>query len=390
MTERLYYSDSYLWRFSARVLELRHQGSAVVLDRTAFYPASGGQPHDTGTVNGIRVLNVEEDDGGRIVHHLAAPLEAEIVEGVVDEARRFDHMQQHSGQHLLSAVFEELFHYPTLSFHLGPAASTIELGAPEISDSQLADAEKRANRLIAENRALTVTFEDAAQTQGLRKASEREGTLRIVNIAGLDRSACGGTHVRATGEIGVILLRGLEKIRGNTRLEFLCGLRAVARSRQEHLALTRIGRGLSAAPLDTPELVAQLQDQAKEADKQRRKLALEIATYVGRQQYLECAPGPDGIRRRLERHERGPLPEDVRSRATAFTAGPNAVFVALTSEPATVLLAASADSGLHAGNKLKELLAAVGGRGGGGATMAQGSIPDPAALEQIAVALSQL
>jgi alanyl-tRNA synthetase len=217
MTERLYYSDSYLSEFRARVIEADSTGLRVTLDRTAFYPTSGGQPFDVGTLSGARVMEVI-DEGDRVTHVLDAPLTAGDVEGHIDWSRRFDHMQQHTGQHLLSAVFEELYPMPTLSFHLGVESSTIDIGASALAPDRIDRVEDRCAEIVAQARPVTVSFEDAASAAGLRKESQRTGVLRIVSIADLDRSACGGTHVRSTAEIGPLFIRKLEKIRGNVRV----------------------------------------------------------------------------------------------------------------------------------------------------------------------------
>jgi len=223
MTERLYYTDSYGREFQARVVERSADGRTVYLDRTLFYPSSGGQPFDVGSIAGVAVVDVVDEED-RIAHRLEAPLATDgEVSGEVDWTRRFDHMQQHSGQHLLSAVFEELFSLHTVSFHLGTEGSTIDLEGGPVEPRTVLEAERRANQLVAENRTMDVRFENASEAQGLRKPSGRQGMLRIVSIEGLDRSACGGTHVRTTGEIGPILLRRTEKIRQSVRVEFVCG-----------------------------------------------------------------------------------------------------------------------------------------------------------------------
>ncbi len=238
MSERLYYTDSYLRDFAARAIETSAEGLLVYLDRTAFYPTSGGQPFDLGTISGVAVTEVF-DEAERVAHRVAAPIAVGPVECAIDWRRRFDHMQQHTGQHLLSAVFEELFHLKTVSFHMGADSSTIDLEGGAVDARVLADTERRVNEVIWENRAVAVQFEHAAEVQGLRKPSDREGTLRIVSIEGMDRSACGGTHVRATGEIGAVLLRKVEKVRQTTRVEFLCGGRAIRRARADYDALSR-------------------------------------------------------------------------------------------------------------------------------------------------------
>lgn len=388
MTERLYYADSYLTQFQATVVASDGPGR-VALDRTAFYPDSGGQPHDEGTLGGLKVLDVIDEDQ-RIVHVVEGELPVGArVEGVIDWTRRFDHMQQHSGQHLLSAVFEELFEFKTLSFHMGAEASTIDLSAESLEPGQLKTAEERVNALVCENRPLTVSFEDAGEAQGLRKESGRSGLLRIISIDGCDRSACGGTHVRATGEIGPVILRKVDRIRGTVRLEFLCGLRAVRRVRAEFGALSAVARLFSAAPEETPALVAALQEQAKESDKARRKLALEVAGFRGKTLYEECAADARGRRTYTQKQVSGPLDEELRAVALSFCAQPRAVYIASSANPPSVMLVVSADSGLHAGNVMKEALAQAGGRGGGNAQAAQGSLPSVESLEAVLERLAQ-
>ena len=230
MTERLYYDDCYLREFQARVVDTTDNGTRVYLDRTAFYPTSGGQPFDLGTLGGAAVRDVIDEED-RIAHVLDAPVAVGDVAARVDWDRRFDHMQQHTGQHLLSAVLIELFNIPTVSFHMGALTSTIEVAAAQIEPSRLERAEERCAEIVAAARPVTVSYEDSSSDLGLRKASARTGTLRIISIDGLDRSACGGTHVRSTAEIGPLLLRKLETLRGNVRIEFVCGLRAIQRAR---------------------------------------------------------------------------------------------------------------------------------------------------------------
>jgi len=386
MTERFYYKNSYTSEFQARVVDRSADCQTVYLDQSAFYPTSGGQPFDLGSIAGVAVVEVV-DEGDRIAHRLATPLTAgEEVTGRIDWDRRFDHMQQHSGQHLISAVFEELFGLRTVSFHLGAESATIDLEGGPVDSGTLVRAEQRANQLIYENRPLDVRFEDAKEAQGLRKASERQGMLRIVSIEGLDRSACGGTHVRATGEIGVILLRKVEKIRQSARVEFVCGDRAVKRARADYEALTKVSQVFSAALDEVPGMVAAQVEAAKAGEKARRKVELELAAYQGKDLYQATAPGPDGMRRVTQRLELGNL-EDLRAVAQNFTAQPMGVFVATLQDPPSVLLAASADSGVDAGKVLKAALTAAGGRGGGNARIAQGSVPDAGALEELMQAL---
>jgi alanyl-tRNA synthetase len=381
MTERLYYADSYLRSFRAQVEETAGDGLTVYLDRTAFYPASGGQPCDIGSIAGCAVLDVV-DEGERIGHRLSAPLGAAEADCAIDWERRFDHMQQHSGQHLLSAVFEELFALHTVSFHLGVDSATIDLQGGAVEPRTAAEAERRANAVVFENRPLTVEFEDAAAASGLRKPSDREGTLRIVIIEGLDRSACGGTHVRFTGEIGPILIRKIEKVRETTRVEFVCGGRAVRRARADFEALSAAAQLFSVSLDDLPAVAAAHLETGRAADKARRKLEVELAAFQGRELYAATAPGSDGLRRHTRRLERGGL-EELRALAQSFTGQPKSVFVAALDDPPSVLLAASADSGIDAGQAIKAALADAGGRGGGSPRIAQGSVARRELLDRV-------
>ena len=385
MSERLYYTDCYLRDFTAGVVETAGEGRVVYLDRTAFYPSSGGQPFDTGSIAGSAVVDVV-DEGDRIAHHLAAPLDAaaagQPAACSLDWGRRFDHMQQHTGQHLLSAVFEELFGLKTVSFHMGAESSTIDVEGRPVDAAILLEAERRANEVIYENRPVAVLFEDAGEAQGLRKASAREGRLRIIAIQGLDRSACGGTHVRSTGEIGALTLRKLDKVRQTARVEFLCGARAIRRARADYEALYKSAQLFSSPLDDVPALVAAQLEGARASEKALRKLQLDLAAYRGRELYAATAPGPDGMRRVTERLERGTL-EELRAVAQSFTAQPKAVFLAALAEPPSVLLAVSEDAGVDAGKQLKSAITGAGGRGGGTARIAQGSVGGAAALDAV-------
>jgi alanyl-tRNA synthetase len=385
-TTRLYYHDSYLTEFSAHIVDRSEDGLRIYLDRTAFYPSSGGQPQDTGEIGGVDVLDVVDEEK-RIAHLVAAPVDGVEVACRIDRARRFDHMQQHTGQHLLSAVLAELYGAPTVSFHLGSDSSTIDVALPGLGGAQLLAVEARVNERIAENRPVNVAYEAATDATGLRKLSSREGTLRIVSIEGLDRSACGGTHVRATGEIGALLVRKLDKIRGDVRIEFLCGMRAVRQAREDYDALSRIARLFSTSLEEAPALAAAQHKALEDAEKARRRLAGEVARFQGRELYEGTTPGADGMRRAMHRLPSGALAEEARARAAGFTAQSKAIFMAIVDDPPSVLLAVSADAGIHAGEKLKAVLTAFGGRGGGSALVAQGSIPSRERLPELIAAL---
>jgi len=380
MTERLYYADSYLTSFRARVVEKSTDGGAVYLDRTAFYPTSGGQPFDTGSIAGAPVVDVI-DEGERIAHVLGAAIDADEVECRIDWPRRFDHMQQHSGQHLLSAVMAELFGMATLSVHFGAGSSTLDLDTPSLSAEQVRAAETRANEAVFENRPVSVLFADSAEDVGLRKASDRAGVLRVISIEGLDRSACGGTHVRATGEIGPVLIRKLDKVRGAVRIEFLCGLRALRRARADFETLTKVAQVFSATLDDSPALVASQREALKAAEKDRRRLDEELGVLMGRELYDATPADSLGVRCVVKRIASGAL-YPLRAMAEGFCARTKAVFIGVVEQPPTLLLAASPDSGLDAGKLVKAAMHEVGGKGGGASRLAQGSVPSAEALER--------
>jgi alanyl-tRNA synthetase len=388
MTVRHYYTDAYRAEFTAAIVERSGDGTRVYLDETAFYPTSGGQPHDVGTLGGVAVVDVVDEDE-RIAHVLAAPLggggsEPRLV-GRIDWVRRYDHMQQHTGQHLLSAVFEDMFGAKTVSVHFGPESSTLDLDVESLTHEQFVAAEARANELVGEARPVAVTFEDAQTAQGLRKASDRAGTLRIVSIEGVDRSACGGTHVRSTAEIGAVLVRSSEKVRKTTRVEFVCGRRALRRVRRDLDALSAIAASLSSSLDDAPAVVATQSERLREADNARKKLDRELSGYRVRERYDATTPGADGVRTIVVRDATSI--DELRAFAQAAFALPRVVVIGALLTPASVLLASSEDSGIDAGRLLKERLAIVGGRGGGSPRLAQGSVPDADVVEAVVASL---
>jgi alanyl-tRNA synthetase len=382
VTDRLYYTDAYLRTFDAHVVERAGDGRRVYLDRTAFYPTSGGQPHDTGELGGARVVDVI-DEGECIAHVTDAPVTADAVTGTVDDGRRYNHMQQHTGQHVLSAVFADAFGHATVSVHFGDAYNTLDLDVASVDADTVRAAERRANEVVCANLPVTVTFEDAATAAGLRKPTERPGELRVVSIEGIDRSACGGTHVRRTGEIGPILLRRLDRVRGAARIEFICGLRAVARARADYEALTAVAASASAALDDAPARVAAIAEQLREADKARKRLADELAGYRARALHDAAAPGSNGVRW-IEQTVIAGEYEAARGIAHVLTTLPRTIYLSVSDDPPRILLATSEDSGADAGALLKAQLSAVGGRGGGSARLAQGSAAEAHALHSVA------
>ena len=381
MTQRLYYSDSYLRDFEAAVVDRSDNGRRIYLDRTAFYPTSGGQPFDTGRLGGVEVTEVI-DEGERIAHLLASPLSAQRVAGSIDWGRRFDHMQQHTGQHLLSALLAELMGYTTVGVHFGRDTSTLDVEAAGLTAEQMTDVEAKANEVVFQNRPVQVSFEDPAASAGLRKPSDRVGPLRIVAIHDLDRSACGGTHVRATGEIGAVLVRKAERARKGTRVEFLCGGRAIRQARWDHELLTRIAGEFSASAAELPGLIESQRNALKEASAERSNLQHRLDQHRARELYAASPPDAAGLRRVTVRDEDATL-EELRGLAQEFTSMPRAIFIGTTQSPSSVILAVSGDAGVDAASVLKSLLASAGGRGGGSARMAQGMVPGKAQLERI-------
>lgn len=384
MTERLYYHDAYLREFTATITGLGDGGRRVYLDRTALYPTSGGQPHDTGIMGGIRVTDVV-DEGDEVAHILGAPLPdgTPQVSAAVDWERRFDHMQQHTGQHLLSAILAEGGR-ETVSVHFGDQASTLDLASDVMPD--LVAAELAANAVVVEDRAIEVSFEDAASAEGLRKRPDRSGTLRIVTIAGLDRSACGGTHVRRTGEIGPILIRRAERTRGRIRVEFVCGLRAIRRARADFTALSTIAAGFSTGVDDAPSVVADAREQLASVRREAEALAAEVARHEAARRYGDTPPDARGRRIIIEQRATGGV-DTLRSLGLAVAALDGAVLIGTSGDPPAVLLASSPSSGLDAGAVLKAALSASGGRGGGSPRLAQGNVPSAGQLSLVVDAI---
>jgi len=402
MTERLYYTDAYTTQFTATVVEVA--GDRVYLDRTLFYPTSGGQPHDLGTLGGEPIADVVDEDA-RIAHVIARPSRLTVgqqITGTIDWTRRHDHMQQHTGQHLLSAVFEDLFGHKTVSVHFGDEYATLDLDVDMLSSDRTARAERRANELVMEGHLVHVSFENATTAAGLRKPSDREGEIRIVEIAGIDRSACGGTHVRNIAEIGPVTIRRVEKSKKQVRVEFLCGWRGLQRARADFDALQKMAAQLTCAVDELPTLVANVSESAKAADSERRKLAERLAVYQVREMRaalvaaLAATAGAtvgatvgataDGV---VRIHDSTATVDELRARAQAASLEPRTVYAGAAGTPPTVVFAASEDSGVNAGAVLKPVLAAVGGRGGGSPRVAQGSVPTAALAAAVVTTILQ-
>ncbi len=368
-TERLYWSDPYLLEFDARVLERpEHQGQpAVVLDRTAFYAESGGQPWDTGTLDGVRVKAVVEK-GDQILHVLEAALGADAVHGRVDAIRRRDHRQQHHGQHLLSQAIVELHRSETVSFHLGAETCTIDLDRT-LDDAALGAAETRANEIIWDARAVRVRSvpREEALALGL-DFSEHVGPLvRLIEVEDFDLRPCGGTHPRSTAEVGVVVVFGLERHKGGSRVSFVCGHRALAALRQRTAVLDQVGGTLAAGLLELPAAAKAAVDRLAAADKRNRELT-EWALEGEAHRVLAELPGTTIIRA----YDAWSA-QDLRTLAQKLVQlRPCVALLGSRAEKAHLVFAQSDGLTHDLGAALKAALSVVDGRGGGRGNVVQG------------------
>ena len=374
-SERLYYMDSYLVEFDAVVRDSVQENDRwkVTLDRTAFYPTSGGQPHDTGTLGEANVVDVVEQEDGSVAHIVDRALEKNSrIRGHVEWGRRFDHMQQHTGQHLLSAALEREAGAKTVSFHLGTTASTIDLDK-EVAPEDLARAEDAANTVVWENREVCVKFVTAneAAKLPLRKEPARSGDIRILEIKDYDMSACGGTHVSRTGAIGVILMTGVERFKGGQRVEFVCGSRALRAFRRMKAAVNGSVRLLSVLPDELPSAIEKMLAAGRGQQKSQETLQLRLAEHEASR--LRAAAEQMGSVRVVSAVVSGWDAGGLKRLASAIADAPSMMVVLVTDEsPVLAVTARSKDLTLDVGVILAKLLERFGGKGGGKGAMAQG------------------
>lgn len=395
-TVRLYYTDPYLTRFTAHVIERGEwEGHpAVVLDRTAFYPTSGGQPSDRGRLNSISVIGVEvREADGAIVHILEAPLSDTEAIGEIDWPRRFDHMQQHTGQHLLSAACEQLLDADTVSFHLGTETSTIDLNIPHLAWERLEEVEELVNRVIWEDRPVRTYFvrPEEVATLPLRRPPQVEGPIRLVEVAGregerpFDLNPCGGTHVARTGEVGLLKILRLDYRRQETRVEFVCGGRALRDYRRKNDTLAILAAALTVGYWELPEAVARLQEELKALRRQARGVKEQLIK-AETARLLQAAV-PVGQLRVVWAVEEGWDPADLRVLAQKVVAHPNIVaLLASLGERVHLCVACAEGVPADATALLRAVAEPLGGKGGGQARFAQGSAP-AALREQVVAAL---
>jgi alanyl-tRNA synthetase len=375
MTDRIYYHDAYCRLFDATVTRvLAHEGRpAAILDRTAFYPTSGGQPFDIGRLGAARVVETI-DAGDEVVHVLSAPLEAGTsVPGEVDWNRRFDHMQQHTGQHLLSAAFNRLFDNRTVGFHMGAALATIDL-AREAESADIERAVDEANRVVWEDQPVSIRFvsQEEAAALPLRKESAREGTLRVVEIVDFDVSACGGTHVSRTGAVGVIAVLAWERLRGGSRITFACGKRALAALRLYRDAVTGSVRSLSVLPADLPSAVERVQVESRDLRKQLKGLQDQLAVHEGARLAAQAVQ-VGGVGLLIESAVAGWDAAGLKALAASATNSRRSCVVLLSEGPSvSVVVARSEGVAVDANAVLQQLVGQFGGRGGGKRELAQG------------------
>jgi alanyl-tRNA synthetase len=382
-THRIYYDDSFAKDFSAEVLSCdpvpHGQTTAwgVVLDRTAFYPTSGGQPHDLGRLGEANILDVR-DEGDEILHVVDHQIPIGPVNGCIDWPRRFDHMQQHTGQHVLSAMFLERFGRPTVSFHLGADLCTIDLRGPEPSEEILEGAERAANQIIFEDRPVTVrygTAEDLARL-GVRKEVDRAGILRAIEIEGADLQPCGGTHVKRTGQIGTLLVRRCTKMRQDWRVEFVCGARAEAVARKDFLLLRSAAEKLSCAP---EEVIASIERALSERDTNYKnaRTALQLLADAEAALVRQATPATSNGLHVVIRVLQGIQPEFLPLFANAIAKSEKSVALLARLECGHIIFAQHPGAGKDMNALLKSTLEKIGGKGGGPSDFARGRLDDP-------------
>ena len=399
LTDRLYYTDSFLHEFDARVLSITNASgrTAVTLDRSAFYPASGGQNFDTGWLTfadqadaaPVRVMEVAEDEQtGNVVHIVegdaAALHEGLTIQGAVDVERRRDHMQQHSGQHVLSAAFEKLYKFETVSFHMGDESCTIDLATLAVKPEQMRAAERLANEVVANDHVVEVRFAspDEARAMGVRKipAAEHE-RLRLIDISGFDLNACGGTHVHRTGQIGAILLRKTEKVRQGTRVEFVCGLRAVATARRDFETLTEAAAIFSTHIHEVPRQIGKWQAEMKATVKAQHHLLEEVAELQA-ERLLQSAESRYGERLVVQYFADRDLTFLKMLAQKLVQSGHVLALLACGGGQPSLVFAQTPGSNHDMGALMKQTTQSLGTRGGGTRDIAQGGAPDAATAER--------
>jgi alanyl-tRNA synthetase len=390
-TDRLYFTDSALLQFQAQIIEIESAAGLykILLDRTAFYPTGGGQPYDTGRLDGAEVVDVVEEEGGRIFHLVKETGGLQVGQTVaaeIDKLRRLDHLQQHSGQHILSQAFIQACEAETRSFHLGAQTSTIDIELTSPSDEAMRAAEEVANAIVFDNRPMRVHLVDEAGAAllPLRKESGLSGTIRVIEVEDFDWSPCGGTHAKQTGQVGLIAIKSFERVKSNlTRVEFVCGHRALEDYRLANQTAVTTARLFSVAREGAPEMVGKAIAENKALKKRQREL-LELATQAEAAQLLKESPATGDykiIKAIFENRDA----EELRLLATKIVQQEAAIALLAGREANGVKLvfARSANLPQNMGQALAEACQLLGGRGGGRPEMAQGGGADVSRLEEV-------
>lgn len=378
MNKRLYYADPYKKSFEASVRErffIKDQ-FAVVLDSTIFYPTSGGQPHDLGFLNGAEVTGVfVRDSDQEVIHLLEREVEGDSISGSINWKRRFDHMQQHSGQHLLSRAFSNLCEANTISFHLGTEVCTIDLDIPELDEKRIDAVELMANQIIWDNRPIKsyeVSQEEALEL-ALRKVPEEIGDrYRVIDIRDYDLCACGGTHVFTTGEIGLIKITGKERRNNNLRIEFVCGQRAFSDYYQKNRILKSIASRLTTGYTEIERVVELIQDENKNLQRKIKSLSNALLSLEASSLMETAIPLGDILLIKNVRSDENP--ENLRTLASKITQEPSLVTLLGTlGDRSFFVFASSEDIDLDMKQLLQQVFAFLGnGKGGGTVKFAQG------------------
>lgn len=379
-TERLYYNDSHLIEFEARVVDVTERVSgwtAVVLNRTAFYPTGGGQPSDTGTLNGAPVFECIDDGENGVLHMLQGPTpeRGTVVRGRVDWPRRLDHIQQHTGQHILSQSFVKLFNAPTRSFRVLDHFCEIDVDLANANSEIIERAVELANNVIWENRAITIRNvpSDEAAELPLRKEPAREGELRLIEIEDFDLTPCGGTHAHRTGEVGMIGVRSWERAKGLTRIEFVAGIRALTDYRKANQTARDLAGLFSAGRDDAVQLAAHMLEENKELHRRVRTLEETAASDEAEKLFNQSKPDENGTRLIARTFENRDA-DSLKKLAHALIARPHtiALFGSRDRETARLVFARSEDARGDMSLLMREACVMLDGRGGGKPDMAQG------------------
>ncbi len=388
-TERLYFTDSDLLEFSATVIDVKSsdRGDEVLLDQTAFYPTGGGQPNDTGRIGDSEVIDVFENEDGLIFHLVkesGSIKPGQTVEGAIDRLRRLDHLQQHSGQHILSQAFVQACGAETRSFHLGAQASTIDIELQSPADDHMRAAEEIANLIVFEDRQLRihlVTEEEAARLP-LRKETQVSGLIRVIEVEDFDWSPCGGTHAKRAGQIGLIAIKSFERAKRMTRVEFVCGRRALLDYRKASDTAVSIARMFSAERDAAPELVARMIQENKSLKKRQRDL-LELAVKAEAADMLADVKQAVGFKL-IEAVFENRDAEELRLLASKIVSLEPAVALlgSCDAQSARMVFARSSSVDRNMGALMAEACQLLGGRGGGKAEMAQGGGPEVGRLDE--------